>query len=92
MRKVSPIKGVDATESVRDVLTEILRRGSRQLLADALEVEIEEFFEQYREIRDAEGRRRVVRNGYLPARAIQTGIGSIPVRVPRSRDRKPESA
>jgi len=88
MGKVSPIEGDGATESVRDVLTEILRRGSQRLLAEALEVEIEEFLEQYRELRDSEGRRRVVRNGYLPAREVQTGIGSIPVKVPRSRDRE----
>ena len=28
-----------------------------------------------------------MRNGYLPERSIQTGIGSIPVKVPRVRDR-----
>ncbi len=32
-------------------------------------------------------RRRVVRNGYLPERAIQTGIGPVSVRQPRVRDR-----
>ena len=33
------------------------------------------------------GRRRVVRNGYLPERFIQTGIGPVSVRQPRVRDR-----
>ena len=32
-------------------------------------------------------RRRVVRNGYLPERFIQTGIGPVSVRQPRVRDR-----
>ena len=36
---------------------------------------------------DAAGRRRVVRNGYLPERFIQTGIGPVSVRQPRVRDR-----
>jgi len=72
----------------RDALTEILRTGARKLLATALEVEVTEFLEEYRGEKDDEGRQRVVRNGYLPEREVQTGIGSVPVRVPRTRDRK----
>ncbi len=36
--------------------------------------------------RDGQGRKRLVRNGYLTEREIQTGIGGIPVRIPRVRD------
>ena len=36
---------------------------------------------------DDRGRRLVVRNGYLPQREIQTGIGAVAVRVPKNRDR-----
>ena len=39
---------------------------------------------------DAAGRRRLVRHGHLPEREVQTGIGAVPVRVPRVRDRAPE--
>ena len=35
----------------------------------------------------ADGRQRIVRHGHLPERKIVTGIGAIPVTVPRSRDR-----
>ena len=87
MGKIRPIKDEGPAETKGDVLTEILRRGSQQLLAEALTVEIEEFLEQYRELRDDRGRQRIVRNGHLPEREIQTGIGSIPVKVPRTRDR-----
>jgi len=38
---------------------------------------------------DACGRRQVVRNGYLPARTLQTPLGDVPVRQPRVRDRRP---
>ena len=31
-------------------------------------------------IRDAQGRQMIVRNGHLPVRTIQTGIGAVPVR------------
>jgi transposase-like protein len=34
-----------------------------------------------------EGQQAVVRNGHLPERTIQTGVGDIPVQVPKVRDR-----
>ena len=40
--------------------------------------------------RDDQGRRAVVRNGYLPEREILTGIGPVAVRVPKTRDRAGE--
>jgi transposase-like protein len=45
---------------------------------------------QFAELKDEQGRQRVVRNGYLPERTIQTGIGDVPVRAPRVRDRAGE--
>ena len=38
---------------------------------------------------DAQGRRQVVRNGFLPKRKITTGVGQIEVQQPRVRDRRP---
>ena len=73
---------------LEDPLTEILRRGARQLLAQALEAEVSLFMEQFAEATDEKGRKRVVRNGYLPEREVQTGIGPVPARVPRVRDRE----
>ena len=70
-----------------DPLTEILRNGARKLLAEAIEAEVEAFLAEFRQERDEQGRRRVVRNGYLPEREIQTGIGGVPLKVPRVRDR-----
>lgn len=32
------------------------------------------------------GRLRLVRNGFLPERTIQTGLGAVPVKAPRVRD------
>jgi hypothetical protein len=55
-----------------------------------LEAEIEGFLSQYRDLKDNQDRRRVVRNGYLPEREIQTGIGPVAVKVPRARDRQPD--
>jgi len=75
---------------VDDPITDILRNGARKLLAEALEAEIESFLSQSADLRDDQGLMRVTRNGYLPERKIQTGIGPVPVRVPRVRDHRPE--
>ena len=74
-----------------DPLTDILRAGARQLLAQAVEVEVEVHIVAHADLTDAEGRRRVVRHGYLPEREIQTGIGAVRLKAPRVRDRDPEA-
>jgi len=71
-----------------DHLTEILRQGCRGILQEALEVEVEAFIEHYKHLKDEQGRQRIIRNGYLPEREIQTGVGQVAARVPRSRDRE----
>jgi putative transposase len=73
---------------VDDPITELLRQGARKLLAQALEAEIDIFINQYKELTDELGRQRIVRNGHLPERDVQTGIGPVPVRAPRIRDRQ----
>lgn len=73
---------------IDDPLTDLLRKGARTLLAEALEIEIELFLTQYKQLRDENGKMRMIRNGYLPEREIQTGIGPVKVRAPRIRDRK----
>ena len=70
-----------------DPLTEVLQAGAHKLLAQVIEAEVASFLEAYAALVDDAGRRRVVRNGYLPERAIQTGIGPVSVRQPRVRDR-----
>ena len=72
---------------VDDPLTAILREGAQKLLAQALETEIEIFLNQYKQIKDDLGRQRIVRNGYRAERQIQSGIGPVPVKTPRVRDR-----
>ena len=75
---------------IDDPISDILRQGARRLLAEALEAEIESFISEYADLKDDRGQRRVTRNGHLPERAIQTGIGPVSVRVPRCRDHQPE--
>jgi transposase-like protein len=58
------------------------------MLARAIENEVAEYLEQHGDQCDEMGRRLVVRNGYLPARDIQTGVGLVGVRQPRVRDKR----
>ena len=60
------------------------------MLTEALETEIEGFLSQYRDLRDKQGHKRITRNGHLREREIQTGIGPVPVKLPRARDRQAE--
>jgi putative transposase len=84
---VFALKNPAIANEVRDALTEVLQEGARTLLAQAIEAEVTEFLARHTEKRDAVGRLRVVRNGYLPQRTIQTGIGDVRVKAPRVRDR-----
>jgi transposase-like protein len=56
------------------------------LLKQAVTAELEAYLSQHTLV-DEEGHRKVVRNGYLPERTIQTGLGNIAIQVPRVRDR-----
>jgi hypothetical protein len=60
------------------------------MLATAIEAEVTEYIEARQQLVNQAGHRQVVRNGYLPERTIQTGIGPIGVRQPRVHDRRPE--
>ena len=73
--------------NVEDALTELLRTGSRKLIAEAVEAELSALLEHYAQLKTPDGRAAVVRNGYLPEREIQTGIGAVKVKVAKVRDR-----
>ena len=74
-------------ESFNDALTALVRQGARQIIAQAVEAELAEFLAAYQGQKDEQGRQAVVRNGYLPERPIMTGVGAVPVQVPKVRDR-----
>jgi len=70
-----------------DPLTDIVRNGARELLAKTVEAEVAQFLADHAHLQTDDGRKRLVRHGYLPERQIQTGIGSVAVKKPRLRDR-----
>ena len=80
--KVAEVPG----ESARDILTEVLRDGAQRMLTEAIEAEVADWIEAHADVRGADGRRKVIRNGYKPRRSILTGLGPVQVRQPRVRD------
>ncbi|MGB3765296.1 MAG: IS256 family transposase [Phormidesmis sp.] len=80
-------KTPEAQESFNDALSQLLRQGARQIIAQAVEAELNEFLGQYQNLTDDAGRQAVVRNGYLPARTVMTGLGDVEIQVPKVRDR-----
>lgn len=79
-----------AESTARSVLEEIARKGAIQMLQAALIAEADEVVRQFSHVLDEAGRRVVVRNGYLPEREVVTGVGPLPVKKPRVRDRSGE--
>ena len=74
-----------------DALTEMLKAGAQQLIHQAVQAELSVFMAQYSNQLTCDGKASVVRNGYQPEREILTGIGSVPVKIPkvRSKEGKP---
>lgn len=83
---MSDSKVIQFNSPVEDPLNEVLQRGARELLTKAIEAELNALLAQYSTL-EINGKKAVVRNGHLPERTIQTGLGDIPVKVPKVRDR-----
>lgn len=74
-------------DEITDALTELLRSGAQQLIATAVQAELEGFMAQFSTERTEDGHAAVVRNGHHPARPLQTGIGPVSVRTPKVRSK-----
>jgi putative transposase len=79
-------QGADLAE-VGLPLEELVRRGARDILQRAIEAEVQVLLKELEDVQLIDGRQAVVRNGYLPAREILTGVGPVQVQVPKVRDR-----
>ena len=74
-------------EIAGDALTALLRNGAKALISQAVEAELAAILMSYQHEKLADGRQAVVRNGYLPERTIQTGVGDVEIKAPKVRDR-----
>jgi len=75
-------------QSPWSVLEELARRGAREMLAKAMELEVTEFTEKHKDKTGEDGHRLVVRNGYMDGRELITGIGPVAIKQPRVDDRR----
>ena len=77
----------DPSGSCSDPFTDVLRDGARKLIEQAIHAELAALMSAFSGERLPDGRARLVRHGHLPEREVMTGIGPVPVKVPRVRDR-----
>ena len=76
---------------ITESLDELARQGAKRMIAAALELEVEQYIQALRHLRDEEGHALVVRNGRSHhERTIQLGAGSIKIKPPRVNDRRPD--
>jgi putative transposase len=71
-------------------LDELAREGARRMIAEALELEVEEYIEKLRHLRDENGHALVVRNGKGKPRTVSLGAGPVELQAPRVDDRRPD--
>ena len=87
----SNVIGPEGRETIEDPVTELLRVGARQLIQRAVEAELAELLYQHGDRRTETGNAGVVRNGYLPERELQTGLGPVTVQIPKVRAKTGEA-
>lgn len=80
---------MNASKLCKSLLDETLRRGAQTLLKQAIENEVEQYIQAHQDAVDDNGKRLVVRNGHHRKRSIQTGVGTVEVKQPRVRDKRP---
>jgi putative transposase len=88
MNEISNVVPLRQPNELADPLTNIVRAGARQLLAQAVEIAAETFLAAMKDLKLPDGRDRVVRHGHGPTRPIQTGIGPVVVERVKIRDRE----
>ena len=78
-------------DTIVDPLTDLLRAGAEKLIYQAVEAELQEQLVRYSDRRTGTGLAGVVRNGFLPARELQTNLGPVTVRIPKIRSKTGEA-
>ena len=90
MDKSTTIENREQIPEIAQSLDELAREGARRMILAALELEVEQYVEKLRHLRDENGHALVVRNGKAKPRAVSLGAGSIQFQAPRVDDRRPE--
>ena len=87
MKKVTEETSAGKSEARPSGLDDLIQQGARQIVQQAIEAELAALLERYDNVKTLDGRRTVIRNGYLPEREVVTAIGPVTVKVPKVRDR-----
>ena len=90
--KKSTVNELEDREAIVDPLTELLREGAQRLMQQAVGVELEALLAEHGGRRTEAGTAGIVRNGFLPERELQTGVGPVTVRIPKVRAKTGEPA
>ena len=78
------------TPEIEQSLDELAREGARRMILAALELEVEQYVQRLRDLRDDEGHAMVVRNGKSHhERTVNLGAGPVKLKAPRVNDRRP---
>ena len=81
--------GQGTNQEVQQTLDELARQGARRMIAEALDMEVEEYIAKMRHLRDEQGHALVVRNGKGQERNVTLGAGAIGLQAPRVNDQRP---
>ena len=82
LMKTAPRKDFELT------LDEIAKEGARRMLVRALDLEVADYIERFKDEVDDDGRRLVVRNGKSRARSVTMSSGAVQIESPRVNDRR----
>jgi putative transposase len=81
----------EQTPEIEQSLDELAREGARRMILAALELEVEQYVQALRHVRDEQGHAMVVRNGKSHhERTVNLGAGPVSLRAPRVDDRRPD--
>jgi len=91
MVKLTTNDSTGKAPEIAQTLDELAREGARRMILEALELEVEQYVQALRDLRDEHGHAVAVRNGKSHhERTVQLGAGSIQIRAPRVHDRRPD--
>ena len=84
------VRRIDGDRVEKDAVTldDLAREGARQMIATALEAEVEEYVASFAEELGEDGKRLVVRNGKAKERRVTVGSGTVGIRAPRVNDKR----
>ena len=88
MDKSTTIENQEQILELTQSLDELAREGARRMILAALELEVGQYVEKLRHLRDENGHALVVRNGKAEPRTVSLGAGSIKFQAPRVDDRR----